>query len=322
MIITNYFNKFLLNLKLIISISAYFKIILYLSFVNVNYIFSSITYEFDNFNLSTDLSNGNINSISESCACNLKQNTCDAYCCCDETCLDISGGTDAWKEKGECWTNNKKIHRYPDCFNKEISSHINDLFSPIRLITQNYKKGLCVVIDNANLNNTLNIERYRSFNDKTISSNYDDLIKYFGKEVTTDTNNINIVDTSEEFYSYLSNDLNEDKTLNKMIPSYYIYENNIDNEKILSIDDNNDNNINNKNSVLDNFKGYNVNNQVIFRVKESDSIMSYKYLTLPIVDNLGRCLINSNSYTHVKYLNSDKVFCGNKLVRLIIYNVL
>lgn len=116
-----------------------------------------------------------IDSISNICGCDKNRDVCDPFCCCDDMCSKSSSATPSWKLKGECWKRQTQNFRSPDCYSKEGKASITDLYSPIRFISQNYKRGLCVIIDNENLDNSLNIEDNNS-NIKT-TEDYDNYVK-------------------------------------------------------------------------------------------------------------------------------------------------
>ena len=90
------------------------------------------------------------------------------------------------------------------------------MFSPVRVFSQNYKKGLCVVIDNANLNNTLNLDNYYMFNNADFEDDYEALINYYGSDVSDSENRI--INTADSFFDFMYNTLNIDKIYNKTFP--------------------------------------------------------------------------------------------------------
>lgn len=95
-----------------------------------------------------------LQNASGTCGCDLKVGTCDAFCCCDAECNKSINRTLEWMFYHQCWINPAASQRFPKCYYKDRTASISDLFSPVRVLSQNYKKGLCVVYDNSGLNNT------------------------------------------------------------------------------------------------------------------------------------------------------------------------
>ena len=123
--------------------------------VLVNFTLSKLLDYTETYQILTNTTFSHLNNASEVCGCDIKFDACDAYCCCDPLCNNYINGTRQWTFNEECWINPAKSPRFPKCaYNDKISS-LSDLFSPMRVLSQNYKKGLCVSTDNSGLNNTL-----------------------------------------------------------------------------------------------------------------------------------------------------------------------
>jgi hypothetical protein len=134
-----------------------FIIMLVIQYI-INYVNSLSVDYYDGGVLSANNTTSNLDTASEACGCDLKPNSCDPYCCCDPVCNNYRNGTLQWRFFSQCWNNPARAQRFPRCRYDDYQVSLKDLYSPIRVISQNYKKGLCVSFDNSGLNNSLNIK--------------------------------------------------------------------------------------------------------------------------------------------------------------------
>lgn len=167
-------------------------ILLYIVYFFFQYIFSKPynLIQFDPIIVNSTFSH--LQNASEYCSCDLKPGTCDPYCCCDPLCNNYRNGTLHWTFWRECHEKNINSNRLPNCLYKSKINYKNDLYSPIRFFSENYKKGLCVTFDNSNLNNSLH-------------KNLDEDNEYY-------------LNKSSNFYNYMN--ISNVKNVNSTLPFY------------------------------------------------------------------------------------------------------
>lgn len=132
--------------------------IMFMTLIIMNFISQILSRPYSLYDGGDIISNSEFSHLSNSsevCACDFKPNTCDPYCCCDPLCNNYRNGTKQWEYYYECWIKSTKVHRYPKCLYSDQIYNLDDLYTPVRVLSQNYKKGLCVSFDNSGLNNTL-----------------------------------------------------------------------------------------------------------------------------------------------------------------------
>lgn len=165
-------------------------------FALINSIISFIynkPYNLIQFNPIVDNSTfSHLQNVSETCSCDLKPQTCDPYCCCDPLCNNYRNGTLHWTFWRECKESKISSNRLPNCLYDSQINYKIDLYTPIRIFSENYKKGLCVSFDNSKLNNSLHKE-------------FDEDSEYF-------------LNKSSNFYNYM--DKMNVKNVNTTLPFY------------------------------------------------------------------------------------------------------
>lgn len=140
------------------NLSKYILIALFVLQYCINFVYSLPFEYYDGGELLKSNTSSSLETASEACGCDLKPNSCDPYCCCDPICNNYKNGTLQWRFFSECWSNPVKAQRFPRCKYDDYQVSLKDLYSPLRVVSQNYKKGLCVSFDNSGLNNSLNIK--------------------------------------------------------------------------------------------------------------------------------------------------------------------
>ena len=144
---TNFFHKHILFFSITIS----FYIIALL-------VESTQEKPYELYDMGSMYANNSFSHLSNAtdyCSCDKKPNTCDPYCCCDPACNNYRNGTLQWMFFLQCHIDESESHRFPKCSYNDRIYNFKNLFSPIRIFTENYKSGMCVVFDNSKHNNSL-----------------------------------------------------------------------------------------------------------------------------------------------------------------------
>ena len=79
--------------------------------------------------------------------------------------------------------------------------------------------GLCVVIDNSNLNNTFNFDNYYMYNNGDFEDDYEALINYYGSDVSDSESGI--INITDSFFDFMHNTLNINRIYNKTFPFFW-----------------------------------------------------------------------------------------------------
>lgn len=227
-------------------------------------------------------------NLEEICECDLNENYCDLFCCCDKSCEFESNsnlpfsesftnnfGISYWESNNKCLNTQLSIFEYymAQCRNYEKIASLEDMFNPIRVFYQNFRGGLCVAFDNSQ--NATKVEK-ESFTVKN-TQEFSDLIRQYKK-----VDDLNII-------SYLYNST----SFQVNIPS--IYDSKMEVNLKLEIE------------KFSQYQYQPMNPLIIKSNKLPDKYFSLKF---PVVSPYGSC---KNNLDTIKFLQNKKITCSYKI---------